>query len=43
MHYHPDLVSALDADGDGQLTGVELRLTDDAAVSAVRSRLEAVA
>ena len=40
--YHPDLVSALDADGDGQLTGVELRLTDDAAVSAVRSRLEAV-
>jgi Ni/Fe-hydrogenase b-type cytochrome subunit len=40
--YHPDLVAALDADGDGQLAGVELRLTHEAAVNAVRSRLEAI-
>ena len=40
--YHPDLVAALDADGDGQLAGVELRLTHEAAVNAVRTRLEAI-
>ena len=40
--YHPDLVAALDENGDGQLTDIELRLDDEAAVSAVRSRLQAV-
>ncbi len=39
--YHPDLVTALDTDGDGQLTGIELRLVDESAVSAVRNRLQA--
>ncbi len=38
---HPDLVAAMDANGDGQLTDSELRLVDEFAVSAVRSRLEA--
>jgi len=40
--YHPDLVAAMDADGDGQLSGAELRLVDEASVSAVRSRLQAI-
>ena len=40
--YHPDLVAAMDADGDGQLSGAELRLVDEASVIAVRSRLEAI-
>ena len=40
--YHPDLVAALDANGDGQLIGEELRLVDEASVAAVRKRLEAV-
>ena len=40
--YHPDLVAALDANGDGQLNGEELRLVDETAISAVRARLEAV-
>ncbi|MDX2427481.1 MAG: cytochrome b/b6 domain-containing protein [Xanthomonadales bacterium] len=40
--YHPDLVAAMDANGDGQLSGVELRLVDEAGVSAVRKRLEAI-
>jgi len=40
--YHPDLVTALDANGDGLLTDVELRLNTEAAVSAVRNRLEAI-
>jgi thiosulfate reductase cytochrome b subunit len=40
--YHPDLVTAMDANGDGQLSGAELRLVDEASVSAVRNRLEAI-
>ncbi len=40
--YHPDLVAALDADGDGQLSGEELRLVDEKSVSAVRNRLQAI-
>jgi len=40
--YHPDLVAALDADADGQLSGAELRLVDETGINAVRKRLEAV-
>ena len=40
--YHPDLVAALDANGDGQLSGDELRLVDETSVSAVRNRLQAI-
>lgn len=40
--YHPDLIAAMDADGDGQLSGAELRLVNEASVNAVRSRLEAI-
>ena len=40
--YHPDLVTALDANGDGQLSGAELRLVDAASVNAVRNRLESI-
>ena len=40
--YHPDLVAALDEDGDGALARDELRLDTDAKVAAVRARLEAV-
>ncbi len=39
--YHPELVAALDSDGDGQLSRDELRLDDDGSVAAVRQRLEA--
>ncbi len=38
--YHPDLVTALDANGDDELDGAELRLVDEASVTAVRKRLE---
>jgi len=38
--YHPDLVTVLDANGDGELEGAELRLVDEASVTAVRKRLE---
>ncbi|MDX2416260.1 MAG: cytochrome b/b6 domain-containing protein [Xanthomonadales bacterium] len=40
--YHPDLVAALDANGDGQLSGDELRLVDETRVSALRNRLQAI-
>jgi len=40
--YHPDLVAALDANGDGLLSDVELRLNTETAVNAVRNRLEAI-
>ena len=40
--HHPDLVAALDEDGDGALAREELRLDTDAKVAAVRARLEAV-
>ncbi|MGA9575043.1 MAG: cytochrome b/b6 domain-containing protein, partial [Lysobacterales bacterium] len=40
--FHPDLIAVLDADGDGQLTGAELHLVDEAGVAAVRERLTAV-
>jgi len=39
--YHPDVVAALDSNGDGQLTGDELRLDDEARVNAVKTRLAA--
>jgi len=39
--YHPDLVAAMDANGDGQLSAAELRLVDEVSVTAVRKRLEA--
>jgi thiosulfate reductase cytochrome b subunit len=39
--YHPDIVAALDDNGDGQLTGEELRLDSEARVSAVKMRLAA--
>jgi thiosulfate reductase cytochrome b subunit len=40
--HHPDIVAALDGDGDGQLQGEELQLHDEARVSAVEARLKAV-
>ncbi|MGE0713471.1 MAG: hypothetical protein AB7N76_36345 [Planctomycetota bacterium] len=40
--YHPDLVRALDQDGDGRLAPRELRLDAAAKVAAVKARLEAV-
>ncbi len=40
--YHPDLIAALDSNADGQLTGDELRLDDEARVGAVEKRLEAI-
>jgi Ni/Fe-hydrogenase b-type cytochrome subunit len=39
--YHPDIIAALDSDGDGQLGVDELRLDDESSVNAVRARLEA--
>jgi len=39
--YHPDLISALDSNGDGGLAGSELRLDNEAAVAAVKQRLQA--
>ena len=39
--YHPSLITALDGNGDGQLTGDELRLEDEASVNAVKARLAA--
>jgi len=39
--YHPDIVAAMDSNGDGQLSDDELRLDDEAGVSAVKARLEA--
>jgi len=39
--HHPDLVAVMDDNDDGQLTGEELRLVDEASVDAVRQRLEA--
>jgi hypothetical protein len=40
--HHPDLVAALDADGDGQLEAAELVLNKPAAVAAAQARLAAV-
>jgi len=40
--YHPDLLAALDSNGDMGLAGSELRLDNEAAVAAVRNRLEAI-
>jgi len=40
--YHPDLMAALDSDGDGNLIGNELRLDDEAKVNAVKQRLQAI-
>jgi len=37
--YHPDVVAALDGDGDGEVTGAELVLDTEEKVSAVRQRL----
>ncbi len=37
--YHPGILTALDADGDGRLADGELRLDNAARVAAVRSRL----
>ena len=39
--YHPDIVAALDSNGDGQLTDDELRLDDETSVNAVKARLAA--
>jgi len=38
--YHPALIAVLDDNGDGELAGDELRLDDEAAVAAVKARLE---
>ena len=40
--YHADIIAALDANGDGQLTDNELRLDDETSVNAVKKRLEAI-
>lgn len=40
-NYHPDLLTALDENGGGQLVGDELRLDNEISVNAVRKRLEA--
>jgi len=40
--YHPEVIAALDVDGDGVIGDGELRLDDDAKVAAIRRRLEAV-
>jgi thiosulfate reductase cytochrome b subunit len=40
--YHPDIVAALDEDGNGELNASELRLDDEASVGAVRTRLAAI-
>ena len=40
-NYHPDLIAALDSNGDAQLSSDELRLDDEAAVNAVKTRLQA--
>ena len=40
--YHPDLIKVLDANGDGLLSDLELRLDTETGVSAVRNRLEAI-
>ena len=40
--YHPDLLAALDSNGDMGLAGSELRLDNETAVAAVRKRLEAI-
>lgn len=39
--YHPDVIAALDSDGDGRLAGDELRLDDEARAAAVAARLAA--
>lgn len=39
--HHPDLVAALDSDGDGQLSGDELRVDTPEKQAVVRQRLEA--
>ncbi|MFC1776190.1 cytochrome b/b6 domain-containing protein [Pseudomonadota bacterium] len=39
--FHPDIIAALDKDGDGQLSDDELRLNDEAGVNAVKTRLAA--
>jgi thiosulfate reductase cytochrome b subunit len=40
--YHPDLVAAMDRDGDGSLHENELRLDTESSVAAVRARLESI-
>lgn len=40
--YAPDVVQTFDADGDGRLSEVELRLDNEAKVAFVRSKLEAL-
>ena len=40
--HHPDLLAALDSDGDGQISSDELALSSDAAIRLARQRLEAV-
>ena len=39
--YHPDIVAAMDSNGDGQLTDDELRLDDETSVNTVKARLSA--
>ncbi len=38
--FHPDLLAALDSNGDKQLLGAELRLDNETALNAVRKRLQ---
>ncbi len=40
--YHPELLAVLDSNGDGHLQGDELRLQDESAVAAVRTRLQSI-
>ncbi|MCB0030602.1 MAG: hypothetical protein KDE28_21980, partial [Anaerolineales bacterium] len=37
--YHPDILAALDADGDGDLSQAELVLEDEAAIALISGRL----
>ena len=39
--HHPDIVAAMDSNGDGQLTDDELRLDNETSVNAVKARLAA--
>ena len=40
--YNPEILAALDSNGDGELTGEELRIKDDKAVQVITRRLEAL-